>query len=293
MSFNTRTRKAIGVVGSFALLITSACSGPGPIGSVRTLRYMAYPTAPDATTNLNADRAVISTRLRLLGDSDPAVTIAGGHLRVQVPSNLPRLARIGIFSTASTAFQPIGCGAPPFSGVESPHLVFPECGESYILSPLTLEATGSTLSPDQSLSSVPSATTSSYIVGDPVVLAARNLLWPSNWPRFSRVQLGPSLLTSADVSAARPVQLAGGWGIRITFSARGSGLWRLTAQDPLPRLIAIDMDANIVATDESPTPGTVVFGGSMSRNEANLVFALLLSGPLNAPLHAVPPGGKQ
>jgi len=270
--------------------VTSCAQAPSDVA------VFHMPSGPSRLLPLSADVPVLSARLRSLGDTGATVVVVGDTVLIQGGGSLPAPASFFV-KTGHFSLRPVLCGAPAYTSsaaARSPNHL-PRCGAQYQTSEANLAVNvntgqpGTTILADPIFASYPSTT------ADDADQPSGTVLLPAiDQQEYPRFVLGPAQMTNPVVASAQ-AQFDGtinAWSVDATLTPSGAAQFDRAARAAFHQYLAFDMDGAVVmAPLIQPLQSVFIsFGGKMeisgtlTKSSARQLAALLVSGPLPAPL---------
>jgi hypothetical protein len=251
---------------------------------------------------LAEDVPVLTARLHALGDIAAKVVVEGNSVVVQGGGPLPAppsfFVRYGHFS-----LRPVLCGAPAFittTDVLSGPL--PSCGAQYQTTASNLATqpssnasdgfTSANIPPDPSFAAYPS--TPDHDADEPSTTVLLSTDPTAGSQQYTRFVLGPAQMEGkvfASVTTAFDRNSVG-WVVVGTMTPSNSALYDEVTHADFHQYMAIDLDGLVlsapliqpVAESFASFQGKFEISANFTKTTAREVAALLLSGPLPAPL---------
>ena len=285
---------------SIALLssLTSSCSTPTQVAQFRT------PPGFSRVVPLAQDVPVITARLRALGDTGATVVVKGETVVVEGGGALPA-PRSFFVRYGHLTLRPVLCGAPELipsstSPAGASIASLPSCGAAYRtttdnlgVAPNPHSAEGfnvKSVPPDPAFGAIPSN------IADGADTDSPTLLLPAvaNASRYPRLVVGPAQLENPKFRSvdARFDPSSMLWLVEARLSSSDARRWDDTARADFHRYVAADLDGVVLSAPLiQPTQSSFAsFDGmfqitsKLTRATAEQLAALLVSGPLPAPL---------
>jgi len=273
----------LGIVG----VVASACTSTPPVA------VFHVPPGPSRLIPLAEDVPVLTARLHALGDNGANVVVQGNTVVVGGGGRLPAPKSFFV-RTGHLTFRPVLCGAPAY--VASPTVAatghLPSCGSDYVLSSENLAVSPFTANPSHDVPPDPSfaAYLSTPVSGDDS--SATELLPVGG--RYPRVVVGPAQMDGSTIRTAQPQlpQRAEPWVVYCRLTSYGARQWDKTAQASFHQYLAIDLDGEVLSAPLiqpnqaafTSFEGMVQISGTFNQMTSRQLAALLVSGPLPAPL---------
>ena len=256
------------------------------------------PPEPSRFIPLSADVPVVSARLRSLGDTAATVSVDGDTLVVQGGGPLPAPAPFFV-KTGNLSLRPVLCGAPADTSPAAARLSnrLPPCGAQYETSESNLAVNMNTGQPGTTILPDPIFATYSSTTADDADQPSETVLLPAiGEQQYSRFVLGPAQVANPMVANAQATfdNTINEWSVDATLTPLSAVQFDRAAQADFHRYMAFDMDgAVLMAPLMQPNEdvftsfeGKMEISGTLTRNSARQLAALLASGPLLSPLVA-------
>ncbi len=226
---------------------------------------------------------IMSLRANALGVTQPNITTQGGEVVVQMPGvKDPNQVLKTIGTTAKLYFRPVLCGAPPFVAPKTasgkprhvPYVVPPTCPSAYQYTAAYYDSATqgynvpSAVAEDPAYSKYPS-TSSNWDQEHP----GQNVIVSTGGQgQAARYVLGPALASGTIIkSASAQLLTTGSWVVDFTLTGSGSTTFNKMAKAYYGRLIADDLDGEVVSAPviaSQSFPGSGQVSGSFTQKTA-------------------------
>ena len=288
-----RSNRAIATFASVLASVVglSACAASTGGGTVAVFT----PVHSAGASALAADVAVLTKRLRVIGNSSDRASVSGSSVvitgaKLKVPA--ADLAQTGQFH-----IRPVLCGGPAYSPSASDKVALgplPSCG-AYATTAANLSVDTNTGEPDRNIPPDPAFASYPSTQNDNpqkvVLLPDDPAAGAQQYPRFV---LGPATRGDTDIAKASSLfdTSIGQWAVAYTLTPSGSRAWDRIARAGFHEYLAFDLDG-LVETAPLIQPNQYVFtsfdgrgeiSGNFNALSARALAAVIASGPLVAPL---------